>query len=263
MNSPLLYRTTAAAGTLLLAGLAAMVIATPAQPEWIPLFNGKDLDGWTPKFKGEDLGVNYLDTFSAGDGVLRVSYDKYKNFDSRFGHLFYKSKFKSYNLRVEYRFVGEQCPGGPGWATRNNGVMIFSQSPESMLKDQDFPASVEVQLLGGDGKNERHTANICTPGTHIVMDGKLITQHCIDSKSKTYHGDQWVTVLLEVRGDAVTKHVIDGETVFSYEQPQLDPNDADGKRLIKDGLVRLHEGYIAIQAESHPTEFRKIEIQPL
>ena len=105
-----------------------------------------------------------------------VSYDKYKTFGGRFGHLFFKDKFKDYRLRVEYRFIGNQCPDGPGWATRNNGVMVFSQSPESMLKEQDFPVSIEVQLLGGDGKNERHTANVCSPGTNIVMGGKLITQ---------------------------------------------------------------------------------------
>ena len=68
---------------------------------------------------------------------------------------------------------------------------------------------------------------------------------------------------LEVHGNAVTKHIIDGQTVFEYEEPQLDPNDGDGKRLIKDGKLRLMDGYIAIQAESHPTEFRKIEIMPL
>ncbi|MEZ0325231.1 MAG: DUF1080 domain-containing protein [Fimbriimonas sp.] len=263
MNFNPLVRATPFIGAALLVCLAGMGLAKPPTPEWTPLFNGKNLDGWSPKFKGEDLGVNYLDTFGVRDGVLRVSYDKYKSFDGRFGHLFYKSKFKDYKLRVEYRFVGDQVAGGPGWAFRNNGVMIFSQSPESLLKDQDFPVSIEVQLLGGDGKNERHTANVCTPGTNIVMGGKLITQHCIDSKSKTYHGDQWVTVELEVHGNAITKHVIDGETVFEYEQPQLDPNDADGKRLIKDGQLRLLDGYIAIQAESHPTEFRKIQIQPL
>jgi hypothetical protein len=244
-----------------LTGLAAM---NPARQEkWVSLFDGKSLDGWVPKFRGEDLGVNYLDTFRVKDGVLQVAYDRYAEFDNRYGHLFFKRKFQNYRLRVEYRFVGDQVKGGPGWAWRNNGVMVFSQSPESMRKEQEFPVSVEVQLLGGDGKNERHTANVCTPGTNIEMGGKLITQHCIDSSSKTYHGDQWVTVELEVHGNAVTKHIIDGEVVFSYEKPQLDERDADGKALIRDGKLLLSDGYIAIQAESHPTEFRKIELMPL
>jgi hypothetical protein len=132
-----------------------------------------------------------------------------------------------------------------------------------MRKDQDFPVSIEVQLLGGNGKDERSTGNLCTPGTHVVMDGKLITPHVINSRSKTYHGDQWVTVTVEVRGNASIKHMVKGETVLEYQKPQLDENDADAKKLIKDGNKMLHEGYIALQAESHPTEFRKIEILPL
>ena len=159
--------------------------------------------------------------------MLKVSYDKYSKFDGKFGHLFYKTPFSNYRLRVEYRFVGEQCPGGPGWAIRNSGAMIHGQTPESMRKDQDFPVSIEVQFLGGNGRNKRPTANVCTPGTNIVMGGKLITEHCTDSTSKTYHGDQWVTVEVEAHGNGVIKHIVNGQTVLEYEKPQLDPSDAD------------------------------------
>ena len=93
-----------------------------------------------------------------------------------------------------------------------------------MTKDQDFPVSIEVQFLGGTGTGERPTANLCTPGTHVVMDGQLITRHCTSSKSKTYHGDQWVTVEIEVHGSRLIKHIIDGQTVLEYTAPQLDPN---------------------------------------
>jgi hypothetical protein len=233
------------------------------QERWIPLFNGKNLNGWTVKIKGYPARENFANTFRVEDGLLKVSYDGYKGFDGKFGHLFSRHKYSNYRLRAEYRFVGEQCPGGPGWALRNSGLMIHSQSVQSMGKDQDFPVSLEVQLLGGDGQRERHTGNLCTPGTHVVMDGKLVTQHCIDSRSKTYHGDQWVTVELEVRGNAITKHFINGENVLEYEQPQLDEGDADARRLIRNGNKMLHEGYIALQAESHPVEFRKVEILPL
>ena len=230
---------------------------------WIALFNGRDLDGWTPKIKGYPAGENFGDTFRVEDGVLKVSYDKYKKFDGKFGHLFYKTPFSHYRLRVEYRFVGEQCPGGPSWALRNSGVMIHSQSPESMRKEQEFPVSIEVQFLGGNGRDKRPTANVCTPGTNIVMGGKLITQHCTNSKAKTYHGDQWVTVEAEVHGNGTIKHIVDGETVIEYEKPQLDPNDADARKLIAGDGVMLSEGYIALQAESHPVEFRKVELMPL
>ena len=230
---------------------------------WINLFNGKDLKGWKVKIAGYKLNENYGNTFRVEDGILKVCYDKYEKFDGKFGHLFYKDKFSHYILRLEYRFVGEQTPGGPGWAFRNSGIMMHCQPPESMRKEQSFPVSVEVQLLGGDGKNERSTGNVCTPGTHIVMDGKLVTQHCISSRSKTYHGDQWVKMEVEVHGNGIIKHKVNGEVVLEYEKPQLDEKDADAQKLIKDGGKMLREGYISLQAESHPVEFRKVQILPL
>lgn len=231
---------------------------------WIPLFNGKDLNDWKIKFKGCPLGENYSDTFRVEDGVLKVAYDKYDAFDGRFGHIYYKDKFSKYRLRVEYRFVGEQAKGGAGWALRNNGVMLHCQAPESIAVDQDFPVSIEVQLLGGDGTHPRTTANLCTPGTNVVIEDKLVTQHCIDSHSKTYHGDQWVTVEIEVNGNERIRHLIDGEVVLEYEKPQLDAKDKDAKVLIDAGApLMVGEGYIALQAESHPTEFRRIDLLPL
>ena len=230
---------------------------------WITLFNGKDLTGWTPKIKGYELGENYGNTFRVEDGILKVAYDQYDKFDGRFGHLFYKDKFSHYVIRLEYRFVGEQTPGGPGWAFRNSGIMVHCQSPESMGKDQNFPVCIEVQLLGGDGQNKRSTGNLCTPGTHVVMDGKLETRHCINSSSETYHGDQWVRAAVEVQGSAIIKHLVNGEVVLEYEQPQLDANDGDAQKLLQGGDKLLSEGYISLQAESHPVEFRKVELLEL
>lgn len=252
-----------ALGSSLIASFAVTQPAT-ADEEWIQLFNGKDLTGWTPKIRYHELGENFGDTFRVEDGVLKVRYDQYEKFDETFGHLFYKEPFSNYVLRVEYRFVGEQCPGGPGWAIRNSGIMIHGEAPESMARDQDFPASIEVQLLGGTGQGERTTANLCTPGTNVVMDGELVTRHCTNSRSKTYNGEQWVTVEVEVRGNQVIKHIIDGETVISYEQPQLDERDTHAKELARQaGSIQLSGGSISLQSESHPCEFRKVELRKL
>lgn len=248
----------------ILAGSVAPDQVESNRDEWIQLFNGKNLDGWTPKIKGHELGDNFGNTFRVEDGVLRVVYDQYKNFDGKFGHLFCKETFSHYVLRVEYRFVGDQAPGGPSWAIRNSGVMVHGQSATSMEKDQDFPVSIEVQLLGGSGTGERSTANVCSPGTHIVMDGKLVTRHCNNSTSKTYHGDQWVTVEVEVHGNKLIKHTIDGKTVLSYSEPQLDDGDAYAKKLLKSGAKKLLDGgTISLQSESHPVEFRKVELKKL
>jgi hypothetical protein len=236
------------------------ISAALAEDSWIPLFNGKNLDGWTPKIKGYPLGENAHDTFRVEDGVLKVSYDKYTLFDNQFGHLFYKEPFGNYRLRVEYRFTGDQCPGGPSWAIRNSGVMLHGQPPEMMPVDQEFPVSIEVQFLGGNGKDERSTGNLCTPGTHVVMNGKLVTQHCTNSRSKTIHGNEWVTAEVEVHGSGTVKHFINGELVLEYEKPQYDPGDANAKALIKSDNLLISQGTISLQAESHPIEFRKVEL---
>jgi hypothetical protein len=234
-----------------------------AQSEWKPIFNGKTLDGWTPKIKGQAYGEDKAGTFRVVDGVIRVGYEKYSKFDEQFGHLFYKEIYSNYICRIEYRFTGDQCPGGPGWAIRNSGLMFHCQDPRTMRKDQDFPVSIEAQFLGGLGKGKRTTNNLCTPGTNVVLNGKLHTPHCLNSSSKTFDGDQWVTVEVEVHGAGKVIHRVNGETVMTYEQPQYDPRDADGKALIRDGQLRIEKGYLALQSESHPVEFRKVEIKEL
>ena len=243
-----------------LLALAQLLLAQEAT-DWIQLFNGKDLTGWTPKITGYALGDNFGNTFRVENGVMKVSYDKYDSFNARFGHIFYKDKFSHYIVAAEYRFTGDQAPGGQGWALRNSGIMIHCQPPETMGKDQDFPISIEVQLLGGTGKGERTTANLCTPGTNVVIDGKLFTPHCLTSKSKTYDGNQWVRVEAMVLGSGVVRHIIDGKTVLSYEMPQVGGGSVS--KFIPSAKVDgklLEEGYISLQSESHPVEFRKVEL---
>lgn len=236
---------------------------TPAAPEWVPLFNGRDLDGWTPKFAGHPLGVNLLDTFRVEDGLLTVSYENYDTFDKRFGHLFFDGEFSSYSLRAVYRFVGEQCPGAPGWARRNNGLMIHGQDPATMAEEQDFPVSIEAQMLGqSEGGGERANGSLCTPGTNVVMNGEVVTDHCIGSTGPTNRGDEWVEMLVEVDGHGTIEHFINGEKVHSYSSAQLDPNNKDAQALLAAGAeLALDRGTISIQAESHPIQFKTLEIR--
>lgn len=215
---------------------------------WQSLFNGQDLDDWQIKIAKHDFQENYNNTFRVEDGLIKVRYDGYEDFDQQYGHIFYKEPFSHYLLRVEYRFVGEQAPGGEGWALRNSGVMLHCQAPETMSKDQDFPASIEAQLLGGDGENDRTTSNLCTPGTHVVIENELFTPHCLNSSSKTYHGEQWVTADFLVLGDSVVHHILEGDTVLTYQKPQTDAGEI------------ISSGYISLQSESHPVDFRKVEI---
>ena len=234
-----------------------------AQEEWLPLFNGKNLDGWIPKIRRYAVGENYANTFRVEEGLLKVAYDEYSGeFGGRFGHLFYQQPFSYYRLRTTYRFVGEQAAGGPEWALRNSGLMIHGQSAESMEVDQNFPISIEVQLLGGDGPaDDRPTANLCTPGTHVEMDGRLFTDHCISSSSKTYAGDQWVRVEILVLGDSLIQHYVEGDTVLTYSKPQIGGGSVDGfdPSVKQDGAL-LTGGTISLQSESHPVEFQSVEL---
>ncbi|MBO0324349.1 DUF1080 domain-containing protein [Muricauda sp. CAU 1633] len=231
---------------------------------WMPIFNGKDLKGWSPKFTGQEYGENYLNTFQAKDGRLIVSYDAYENFDNNFGHIFYQEKLSSYRLRLEYRFLGESVPGSPSWAFKNSGIKIQSPHPSELPLDQVFLTAVEAQILGGDDKTERFTGNVCTAGTHIVMNDSLITQHCTNSSYPAISDASWVKMEVEVHGSEKIIHKINGQVVMEYSKPQYDDTDEFARKLMENGRSRIiSEGYIALQAEGHPIEFRNIELMKL
>jgi hypothetical protein len=249
--------------TLATLGIPASGQSASNDEDWIQLFNGRDLGGWTPKLSKHVLGDNYANTFRVEAGVLKVSYDGYDSFDSRFGHLFYEKPFSYYRLVIEYRFVGEQAPHGPGsWALRNSGVMLHSQDPRTMTLMQDFPISIEAQFLGGlsDGK-ARPTLNVCTPGTEVVYRGALVPTHCLNSTSKTLDGDQWVRAEVVVLGSGTITHIVNGDTVLEYSLPQyggLSVSNFDPAAK-PDGQL-IEGGYLALQSESHPVEFRKVAL---
>jgi hypothetical protein len=216
---------------------------------WTQLFNGEDIDDWTRKFAGKEPGESHKDVFVVEDGLLKATYDDYGEWDGTFGHLFYDGEFSHYALRAEYRFGDGQPSGAPGWATRNNGLMLHGQTTDEMDVDQEYPDSIEVQLMG---QSDRATANLCTPGTHVVMNGQdPYTQHCTDSSSDTYPADDWVTVTVVVRGNQQIRHYVEGTQVMGYTEPQLE----DG--------TPLESGTVSVQSESHPTHFRTIELQEI
>lgn len=234
---------------------------------WVSLFNGKNLDGWTAKIRGYDFGDNAHNTFRVENGVIKVSYDGYKDeFKDRFGHLYYKTPFSSYKLKIQYRFTGNQLKDGPGWATRNSGVMIHCEDPKKIGKDQKFPLCIEVQMLGGITEGEaRSTGNLCTPGTNVVMEGELVTAHCTNSTSNTYYGEQWVNLEVEVHSDSLIIHKINDKEVLRYSKPQIGGADMDDYNAEFKDKIRnpLKAGYISLQSESHPVEFKNIELLEL
>ena len=265
-----------AAAALLLAACASGGASTsgggasrdPDARQWVQMFNGRDLNDWQIKFAKHPLGENFRNTFRVVDGLLEVRYDQWPSFDGEFGHIFYKRPYSYYVVAAEYRFVGGQVPGaGPSlaWAKRNNGIMVAGQSAESMGLNQDFPASLEVQLLGGltDGK-ARTTGNLCTPGTNVHFGDTLITRHCTNSVSKTYDGDQWVRVEAMVLGDSIVKHIVNGDTVMTYRKPEMGGGNASNMQpgvMVPGKAITI--GSISLQAETAEIDFRKVELLDL
>ena len=233
---------------------------------WVQMFNGEDLEDWTPKIHHYEVGDNYGDTFRVEDGIIKVRYDNYEgDFNERYGHLFYNTPYSYYHLVVEYRFVGELHPGAPGYTIKNSGVMFHSQDPNTILKEQDWPISVELQFLAGleEGKS-RPTGNMCSPGTDVVYEGKIDPRHCINSTSKTYYGDQWVRAEAIVLGSSLVTHIVNGEKVLEYTNPQIGGGVANGyDPAIKIDGKLLKEGFIGLQSEGQPIDFRLVSIKNL
>jgi hypothetical protein len=232
------------------------------EEDWVTLFNGRDLTGWTAKIRGHESGDNHADTFRVEGGLLTVSYDDYEDFDNQFGHLFYQTPYSHYRLRLEYRFIGDPAPGTPGWAIRNSGAMLHSQAPETMPVEQDFPISIEFQFLGGLGDgNPRPTGSMCSPGTNIVYQGEFNDTHCISSSSPTFDGDQWVDAEALVLGADRVVHYINGEAVIEYGGVTYGGEVVSGHRPeMKPDGEPLTEGYISLQSEGHPIQFRNVQL---
>lgn len=249
-------------GLAVIIGACTTPSADAPDPAWETIFDGQTLDGWTPKIVGQDLGSDRAQIFRVEDGALTVSYDNSSEFGGAFGHIFFAEALSDYRLKFDYQFRGQQAEGGPGWAFMNSGVMVHAQAPASMGVEQAFPISVEAQLLGrSDDTPGRTTANICTPGTQIVIDGTLVTQHCIDSSTLAAPADQWVTFEIEVRGSEMMRLQIAGQDAFTLSAPEFDTDDGDVARLGLSGAVA--NGYFALQAESHPVAFRNIQLMRL
>ena len=232
---------------------------------WRPLFDGKTLAGWTPKIAGHALGQDPRHTFRVKDGAIQVSYEGYDRFAKQFGHLAYGTPFSAYRLRLEYRFTGSWLPDVEAWQQSNSGIMLHAQPPETMARDQHFPVSLEVQLLGAERAEPSPTANLCTPGSHVVMNGALETRHCINSSGPVIANGRWVKAEVEVNRDGRVTHFVEGKPVLRYSHPQYDPSDPDAQPLIarNNGRLPISGGYIYLQSEGHPVEFRNIRLKPL
>lgn len=250
---------------ILLPALMLLGAAPAPEAKWQRIFDGKTLTGWTPKITGRALGEDPLGMFTVQDGAIRVSHKNYTKFEGEFGHLFWKTPLKAYRIRFEYRLFGEPLPGIKVWQNSNSGLMFHAQAPATMRRDQDFPVSLEMQLLGVPRPTAEPSGNLCTPGTTVIFEGKRDPRHCILSSSPLLPVGRWTRAGLEVLPNGEITQSIEGKPVLRFSAPELDPDDKDAQPLIAaaGGKLALRQGYIALQSEGHQIEFRNIELQHL
>ncbi|AYB35579.1 DUF1080 domain-containing protein [Chryseolinea soli] len=244
--------------------LASCYSSEPAD-EWRNLFNGSDISNWIVKINHHPVGDNYGETFRVEEGMIKVRYDHYKKFDGQFGHLYYKSPFSKFHLSLEYQFIGQVRDDAPANTALNSGVMFHAQDPRTMNVDQGWPICVEMQFLAEleDGQ-PRPTGNMCSPGTEILFNGKRYESHCLDSSSPSYKPGTWVKADLIVLGDSLITHLINGDTVLQYSKPTIGGGSVEEYNTSEwQPGKALKSGFIALQSEGQPINFRNIKIRLL
>ena len=230
--------------------------------DWIQLFDGKSLDGWVPKITGYPLEKTTPTPSASSTAPCRRRPTGPRRREQIRPSFLPTSEVLLLHRRrrvpLHRRAGGRRSRLGHSqqWPDVAQPVAAID------VEGPGFPISVEVQLLGGlpNGKPQS-TANMCSPGTQVFIDGTMVKGHCLDSKSQTYAGDQWVRVEVAVRGGERLIHKVEGQTVLEYEKPTIGGGEVNkfDPAVKVDGTL-LTDGYIEIQGESHPTEFRKIEV---
>jgi hypothetical protein len=234
---------------------------TSTATEWKSIFNGSDLTGWTIKITGHALGENFGNTVRVEDSILKIRYDAYgPEFNDRFGTVYFDKYVSNYRLKVTYRFVGETAPGAPTWGYRDSGIQFHGQPPATQQLNQAFPVCLEYNFHGGNGKDDRPLGAVCMNGMFIEYHGEKNTTTCVPAEvAKTFHGDQWVTAEIDVKDGKIT-HYVNGQEIVSYSNPTYNTENDVAKSLMTNDDAKVKGGYISLQSNSHPIDFRSIEL---
>lgn len=226
-----------------------------ASDGWVKIFNGQDLTGWSPLIHKSAYKQDPYNTFRADpvNHVIKVTYEDYPNgFEDRCGLLYYDKLLTNYRVRVTYRFLEPQAPGPVSWGKNNTGLMIFGIDPAKVTGDPEFPPLIEIQLLGANSTGGNTTPNMCVPGG---MTMKKSTAECGNNHTGVAPppAAEWVTVEAEV-------HVKGDTKVFQYPNKTTPVITMSGPVYQGKDVVN---GYLSLQSESQPLEYKDIELMEL
>lgn len=202
-----------------------------------PLFNGRDLAGWTADVPEKDKNPDAPASFIVRDGKL-VSLGVPR------GHLLTDAVYRNYRLEVEYRF-----PGKPG----NCGVLVHASRLRALSRM--FPQSIEVQMMHENaGDFWCIEENIEVPDMETRRPRK---------EGQNYGGSQGDARRILNLTDGSEKPLGEWNTMVIEARDRTVKVRVNGD-LVNEGFNSTADrGKIALQAEGAEVEFRKIEIGPL
>jgi hypothetical protein len=139
--------------------------------------------------------------------------------------------------------------------------MVFSEDPSKVMGNPSFPPLIEIQLLGfGNSAGFNTNDNICMNGGAVAqtVNGSpyMGGNNCVGSSAPlaaTAKTGVWMTTEAEIRGAGTSSVYVEGDVTT--------PVSTFSQVVYKNAPVV--SGYMSIQSESQPCEFRKIELKEL
>jgi hypothetical protein len=245
--------------------LFAAAASAADEPASKPLFNGRNLSGWTAHYasKTPPGAPPAAQLFDVVDGVIHVYRDETAGSEQPNAYLLSDAEHQNYKLTLEYRW------GDKKFAPRNNLVrdagLLYHVHRQ---RDADWPASIESQIQEGDVGDlwvvSARATSFIDPKTkrfQLLEHGGVPLTVGNDGKfERVRHGrvnefPGWNTLEVIVAGDRAL-HIVNGV-------PNLRVHDMKSWNADTSGWVKLDKGRIALQAEGAELFYRNIRIRPL
>ncbi len=276
------------------ATLACVSVSGPqtrAQNDWKPLWNGKDLDGWTTWMQKpspasdvpglpKDAQGRYTEPIGSGRDPLNV-FTVNPDVDGRaaihisgevFGELRTKASFQNYHLRLQFKWGEKKWPPRDGATTQRDSGLLYHVHAEPGAEGRTWARSIELQI------QERDVGDLYAIGSVIAVKAKprpgtqpavyeydangvwtYFSQspgqsgRCVKMPDNEKPSGEWNTVELIAFGED-SIHIVNGKVVMRLHGPTR--IDTDVPQLVTSGPIIL-------QSEGAEVFYRDVEIRPI